>query len=148
MHVWIVLGLSYAAFCLFQFFPILFELKGSELQSAFEMWATCTFTVLEWFLIFFLSISTKYLQFPVLPGVGFAEVTPLGLRERMQQWEGWGEVFWGASALQLPVLWQKMLDGAFVVHEWCSTWKNFLASFDMFCLLVLFAPRVQGRGLN
>lgn len=39
--------------------------------------------------------------------------------------------------------------GPFVVQErWSITGRNFLASFDSFCLLLLFAPRVQGRGLN
>lgn len=39
--------------------------------------------------------------------------------------------------------------GPFVVHRrWSITGRNFLASFDSFCLLLLFAPRVQGRGLN
>lgn len=47
------------------------------------------------------------------------------------------------------VIKKKKNAGPFVVHgRWSITGRNFLASFDSFCLLLLFAPGVQGRGLN
>lgn len=153
MHVWIVLGVC-ASLYLFWFYSILFELKRLELQSVFEMWATCTFTMLQWNFFYFPTIASKFfsgVQYPqcrALNGVDFGEVHPSGsqredatvVRIRRGILVGLGTVAFSCVIKNA---------GPFVVHEWCSSsWKNFLAGFGLFCLLVLFAPRVQGRGLN